>query len=57
MRLRVTDQRLGPFAPFAFTRQYNVPTGKLMVGVYVEGTMVTFTNKVVKAELVETWMV
>jgi hypothetical protein len=57
MRLRLTDQRLGPFTPFALALQYNVPTGKLIVGVYVEGTTVAFTVNVVKEELVETWMV
>ena len=57
MRLRVTDQRLGPFTPFAFTRQDNVPTGRLITGVYVEGTKVTFTIIDVNALFLDTWMV
>jgi hypothetical protein len=31
--------------------------GRLMVGIYVEGTTVAFIAYVVKDELVETWMV
>jgi hypothetical protein len=56
IRLRV-DQRLGPFTPFAFTRQNNVPTGKSITGVYVEVTTVLFTTMDVNAMFFDTWMV
>jgi hypothetical protein len=57
MRVRVTDQRLGPFTPFALTRQYNVPMGRSTVGTYVEVTTVLFTTMDVNALFLDTWMV
>jgi hypothetical protein len=57
MKLDVTDQRLGPFTPFAFTRQCSVPMGRSTVGTYVEVTTVLFTTMDVNVLFFDTWMV
>jgi hypothetical protein len=60
LNVAVTIQSLGPFAPFALTRQYNVePAGRLTVGVYdaVAVGIAAFTRVVVNEALTDTWMV
>jgi len=53
----VVVQSLGPLAPFVLTRQkMTYPLGSAVSGTYVEETVVAFTSKVVKVELVETWI-
>jgi len=57
VKLQTVDQALGPLSPLVRTRQYSVPRGRLMMGVYVDGTTVAFTTKLVKVAFFETWMV
>src|SRR3990172_91480 len=53
MKLRATDQTLGPFAPVACTRQYTVAfTGRPLVRAYVEAVVLTVLSSGLKAGFV-----